>query len=105
MHRRQFRHPRQGKSSLAHRAQRLHHAGVLPQADGRAEESSSQERLVLPCCKKSGVGYCALSPCGRGLSQRIDGKEWVRGPSSPAPLWGEGVITQAAAFVKLERAI
>src|SRR5262245_12133565 len=45
MHRRQFRHPRQGEPPLADGAQGLHDARVLPQADGGARESALQARL------------------------------------------------------------
>jgi hypothetical protein len=45
MHRRQFRRPRQGQPSRADSAQRLHDAGVLPQAHGAAEEGFAQTRL------------------------------------------------------------
>src|SRR6188474_2044403 len=45
MHRRQFRHPRQGQSPRTDRTQGLHDAGVLPQAHGGTEEGAAEARL------------------------------------------------------------
>src|SRR5262249_29239707 len=65
MHRRQFRHPRQGKSPRADRAQGLHHARVLPQAHGGAQEGSARA-----CSSKQQVAW--MPPRHHPVSIRAD---------------------------------
>src|SRR5215472_6130717 len=64
MHRRQFRHPRQGQPPCADGAQWLHHAGVLSQADGGVAEGTPQTH-DMSSAEAAPVGRHAALPCVR----------------------------------------